>query len=148
MEAMTGVKYVVEIEMNTDHDCWYDRSIFQPRVSRYFENYLYEYTVDADGYGDKCRRVFDTDEQAASFVLTFMDNIGRKGETNRYAKDIAEWMHERILDGIAEFWKDGYTYIDFENGNCEGYITISKVETDARPIKHIIYEGDDYELDE
>ena len=134
--------YVVEIEISTDHDCWYDRSIFQPRASRYFENNLYEYTVDADGYGDKCRRVFDTAEQAASFVLTFKDNIGRKDETYKYAKDIAAFMHGRILIGIAEFREDGYTYIDFENGNCYGYITISKVETDAKPIKRIIYEGE------
>ena len=126
--------WVVTGDLYTDGDWYFNRKMFENHTSKYFENYLYEFTRgDSDDYSLTFRRVFDDMDDAVAFVQKLRDSIGG---SRPYAY---EGIVETINDVIQDVWSHshGYGYYD---GNSTITLDVDWVETNAKKIKTIIYE--------
>ena len=125
---------VVEFKAYTDGYIGIEKSIFKNHVSSYFENDLFEYSNhEDDSYSYSLRRVFNTKEEAITFVNTLFDSMWGK---DYYIKEILPTFKSNIT---ADFSVDDYGS-DFIDGAIEMSLSMRVVETSARKIKEIIYE--------
>lgn len=128
---------VVEFEMYTDGDFYFDNSFLLNYTSKYFDPGFYEYTK-IDDYFYSARRVFDRSEDAVKFLNTLKDSCGRQGEENWV---VDEMVIPLIDDVLQDYWKHGHGW-DFRDGNQTIEISIMDIETDVKKIKHIEYMED------
>lgn len=126
---------VVEFEIYTDGDFYFNKSFLLNYTSRYFDQEFYEYTK-IDDYSYSARRVFDRSEEAVEFLNTIKDNCGRQGEKNYIVDEVVIPL---IDDVLQDYWKHGRGY-DWCDGNQTIEISITDVETDVKKIKSIQYE--------
>ena len=128
---------VVEFEIYTDGDFYFNGSFLLNHTSRYFDPEFYEYTK-VECYSYSARRVFDSAEDAIEFVNSIKVNCGRPEESNYILDDFIFPFIENV---IQDYWKHGHVF-DFYNSNEEFDLSICDIETDVKKIKHIEYEED------
>lgn len=66
---------VVEFKVYTDGHIGIEKKFLENYVSSYFENDLFEYSHYDDSYSYSFRRVFDTKEEAITFVNALFDSM-------------------------------------------------------------------------
>jgi hypothetical protein len=128
---------VVEFEIYTDGDFYFNDSFLLNYTSKYFDPRFYEYTKISD-YSYSARRVFDSTEDAIDFVRNIKAHCGRPDESNYILDD---YIFPLIENVIQDYWKYG-SGSDFYDSNQEFELFIFDVETDVKKIKHIEYEED------
>lgn len=124
---------VVEFKVYTDGRIGIEKKFLENYVSSYFENDLFEYSHHDDSYSYSFKRVFDTKEEAITFVNALFDSMWGN---NYYIEEILPTFKSNV---VADFVVNDCGS-DFIDGAIEMELTMSVVKTSARKIKEIIYE--------
>lgn len=137
-------KVVFKLKFYTDGDWSYNIDDFKNDHSRYFEDDLYEYT-SVDYSSMSMRRVYDMFEidKLISMLYKIKGNLHSRNEHNY--KVITDFMDE-IIENVLAIKEDQnldhiWNEICVENWDGTEY-SIDVIDTDAKKIKQIIYEGE------
>ncbi|MBO5435301.1 hypothetical protein J6A31_05750 [bacterium] len=130
-------KLVLEMSIYTDGDWSYQKDIIRNYTSKYFDNYLYEYTEFIFDYESRFRRVFDFNgdfKPVENLIRQICDSI--KGRDTEYIKE----FFDRVIEVLPQTTIDR-PLIDEMDSNTEINIIVKIIETDAKEIDRIIYKN-------
>lgn len=137
-------KIILELNMYTDGDWRFDLDFCKNHQSRYFDQKLYEYTIDeGEYYTAKIRRVFEPTavKEIVSFVEHVKAGVYSSNKDNR--DSLANFFNDILSDINSVQGTIGIGSGHIGNGNWEGTnYNISSIETDAQEIERIIYKCD------
>lgn len=128
-------KLVFEMSIYTDGDWHYDDSIFVGYTSKYFDNELFEYTLNPDDYTLKVRRTFEDVDKGFNRIVDILTKFKASIGSSRDVDTIREFFAKQIAsaENRIPFWDD-------MDSNTEITLEVKIVENNSKPIKRIIYD--------